>query len=487
MEELNRAALEAYQGLDLDGAQKHLSRALEAARRDNVDDPLLAEIHVNLGVLAVGGFQDHGKGLEHFRKALEIDPNASVAPNVSTPDIEAIFTLAQGRHSVDERDGSSSNGENAPSLLDSIPHVPVPEQLWSTSVPVFVDTTTRPDIRRMFVHYRAKGMPLFERAEMQQASNGFAFETPCRDSLEPIFEYYITGLNEQGRVVGRSGGEQTPHAVPIVRERSGPAPALPSREPPVQCTDGSSECPPGLPECDGKKNGADDAPGTVCSSDDDCEGNLMCVDRQCVFAERDGVEEEAPKFFVHLGFTYGLGYARSGLAADREPDQSRPPAENVGFVPASDPSCGVSSGSCVVVDPKGFVPTLALRAAFGYWIIPRFSVAGTVRYQINAGNGALSHVLLGVRAQALITKPAKTGFHASGFLGAGYGQIQLQPDQGGATEPFIVSGLNSVDAGGIVGWRFIKEFGLQITPEMHFLFPSKLFVIDLTAGVEIAF
>ncbi|MEM7606362.1 MAG: hypothetical protein AAF411_13480, partial [Myxococcota bacterium] len=196
-------------------------------------------------------------------------------------------------------------------------------------------------------------------------------------------------------------------------------------------------------------------------------------------------------FFADLGFTIGAGYATSGRRSDAEPDEvNNGPigtGQNVGFVRAGDQDCPDEGISCVRLETPGLLPTYALRFTLGYWIIPRFAVAATVRFQFNAGEGSLSNLLLGIRAMYQVTQPAGEGLNANVFLGTSVGQIQLQPEQVGAIEPYIVSGLNGVQIGSNVGYRFSRNIGVTLTPEIHLLFPQFLFAIDLTASVSASF
>ncbi|MDH5491129.1 MAG: hypothetical protein OEY14_04190, partial [Myxococcales bacterium] len=142
---------------------------------------------------------------------------------------------------------------------------------------------------------------------------------------------------------------------------------------------------------------------------------------------------------------------------------------------------------CVTLAVPGLLPALALRGTFGVWILSRLAVALSARFQFNAGEGTLANLLLGARAQVQLTTPAPTGLNASAFVGTSVGQIQLQPPQDGAEEPFIISGLNGVQVGGVIGYRLMPNFGFHLSPELHFLFPTFLFAVDLTAGIELAF
>jgi hypothetical protein len=145
---------------------------------------------------------------------------------------------------------------------------------------------------------------------------------------------------------------------------------------------------------------------------------------------------------------------------------------------------------CVRVKNPGFVPNLALRAAIGRFVTDRISVAAILRFQFSAGQGTLSHMLLGARGEYLLSDPKATGLLISGFAGFTFGEIQAQPSADGTTKgaPYVKSGLMGVHAGANFRYRFTPNFGVYGAPELDLQLPTVLFNLDLVfAGVEAAF
>lgn len=527
---LNRQAMDAYDNLDLENAVQLLNQAVSVAEENGVTGRPLAQTYLNLGVVMIGGFSDNGQGLQYFSRALEIDGSVALDPLRSSPDIQAMFTLAKNRA------GSGGGGATPPEPASggggggagNIPHTPVREQLSNTAVPVFVDVPDDAPVDKMYVYYRSTGMREYQRVEMSRMQGGFGYEIPCTDVFQPKVEYYLVAFASDGSPLGFAGTEDQPLSVPIVGERSVPPPSLPGRAPPAQCSD--RECPPGMSCGSGGL-------GDTCTADGDCGAGLSCEDNFCVSGDDDaGDDGDMPRFFVRAGFTLGIGLAQSGRPADSSPqdpdglcdavpdpnpdDASMGTYEdcragrtngegevvynadgryagvlapqNTSYVPSNSniPGEDCSAGSdeyCVRLENPGLLPTYALRLELGYWIVPRFAVSGTVRFQFDAGRGTLSRLLLGLRGHVQLTTPSATGLNANVFLGTSYGQIQLKPPQKGANEPYIISGFNGVQLGGSIGYRFMRNFGIYATPEIHLLFPTFLFNVDVTAGVEVAF
>jgi hypothetical protein len=247
--------------------------------------------------------------------------------------------------------------------------------------------------------------------------------------------------------------------------------------------------------------------------------------------------------FIQLGLTAGLAYVQAGMVADHPPPDNRVFVDPTGafienpyaaatavqalqfpepgtptegkvtaWVPDADSgdSVGPLKGNCaadgkpsgpalaillptkycVRVKSPGFVPNLALRAAIGHFVTPRISLAALMRFQFSAGQGTLSHMLLGARVEYLLSQPKAKGLMLSAFAGGSFGQIQAQPPAPDNSKhaPFVVSGLLGAHVGMNLRYRLSPSFGLFASPEIDVQLPTFLANVDLTlAGVEAAF
>jgi hypothetical protein len=492
--QLNRQAMDKYTNLELDEARRILERALRIARRSGVNGTPLARTYLNLAVVSIGGFQENAEALEYFVSALEEDPDIQLDPLTSTPEVQQVFTLAKTRmdnqtsSSTSEVQHSSSNSTGM--AAGNIPHQPAREQLAQTAIPVFIAAPANADVTTVYVYYKGLGMPEFRRGEMERMDGGFGFEIPCADVFEPSVDYYIAAFAADGTPLGNAGSQENPNSVPIVSHRSTSPPALPGRAPPATCRE--SECPPGMPGC-----------AQSCASDSQCGEGHKCEDELCV-ADNDDDDDasEGPRFFFNLGTSIGLGYASSGMQADSVPPALRGSAPDAivdaAWVPNGEGDCQLDSEPtgdpntetawCARIATPGFVPAIAIRAVLGYYITPRFAIAAHARFQPNAGQGNLANWLFGARLQYQFTQPKSRGFVGAAFIGSSLGQIQLQPPQDtGGEEPYIISGLNSAQLGGVLGVRITRNFGIFYQPELHIMFPTLLIALDNSLMLEVGF
>ncbi len=520
--DLNRQAMNAYQNLEVEQAQELLERALQTAQRGRVQGAPLARTYLNLGVLAVGGLGDNGRGLQYFVQALRADPNVALDPLTSTPEIQTVFNLARqqagtgggntgdtgggntGGNTGGGNTGTTGGGNTGTSggAGGTIPHMPVPEQLAQTAVPVYIEVPG--NVAHVYLYYKGHGMREFRRVEMQRVADGYGYEVPCTDVFQPSLEYYIVAFAGDGSPLGFAGTQAQPVTVRIVGSRTQPAPALPGRAPPETCRE--QECPPGMAGCNARGGGA--GMGSTCRVDGDCGSGLVCRDDLCVSdggggGGGGGGDDVLPRFFFRAGLGAALGFVQDGMLADDvRPGEERFDAGGQSLGPRPDaphtPDAWVTGGNCpldsycVRVAQPGFVPNLAIRFAVGYYFLDWLGAAAFVRFAPFSGYGDLSFMLLGARLQIrpladMERQNGGTGPSLSVHAGVSIGQVQHQPPGNGDNAPWVISGMAGVPFGVTFVYRFSKNFGLYAEAEAMFQFPSFMFNADISGGLEVGF
>jgi tetratricopeptide (TPR) repeat protein len=93
--EANRAAMDAYNNLEIEQAKETLERAIAGAESNGLTGSGLARTYANLGVVEIGGFSDSAAALEAFVRALQEDASVEPDPLVSTPEVLSVFAQAK--------------------------------------------------------------------------------------------------------------------------------------------------------------------------------------------------------------------------------------------------------------------------------------------------------------------------------------------------------------------------------------------------------
>ena len=540
--DLNRQAMDAYQNLDVDQAKQLLDQALQTAQAQHVTGAALARTYMNLAVVAIGGFQDNGKGLDYFTHALEADGSVQLDPLTSTPDISAMFALAKqnvarnphrapveatpapSNPPIATEDPVPARTQPAPSRPAPTPaprrgtrttliHTPVHEQLAQIAIPIFAELGRGITAEHVYVSYRHGNSGAFRRVAMESVGSGYGYEIPCGEVIAPSVQYFVVAMADDADI-GSAGSEREPLTVNVVTVRTqAEPPGLPGRGGATRCHQ-DDECPPGMDGCAPAPTPVSAAHGAAglgdtCARNRDCESGLVCEDALCVSGQsRSSADDEpvaesrdrpAARLFVDVGFTYGTALVHDGMAADKV-DPNLPgttanpycymnlPTNTSGWENCRDTNGDGCIDTCDVrVQKSGVVPSFALRATVGYYVLPRLALAVTARWQFDSGAGTLANILLGGRVQFLLTRPAERGFNAAAFVGSSFGQIQVRPPQPGGGGPFVISGLNGIQLGFVLGYRFTRNFGVIVTPEFHYLLPTALINFDATASLQLSF
>ncbi len=505
----NRTAMERFSRLEVAEARAQLETAAEQARAAGMGGPALARTFANLGIVCVGGLNDNAAGLVAFKQALDLDPNVVIDPLFNAPNIEQVFTLAKGASARKAARGTTAPAPAQPPpsagrFESTLLHAPALEQLTQTAVPVYVASAELGAVK-MRISYRGLGMPSPKTAEMQRTKDGFAFLVPCSMVFEPRVDYWIDAIDAAGKRIGYAGTAEVPVVVPIVAQRTKPAPALPGQPAPAQC--GTDECPPGMPGCEDIGDGSAGL-GDTCRTNGDCSEGLTCQDDFCsVEGEGQASEYSGARrrpFFVEAGIGIGLAPVGKGHKADSSPParvaaaaSKLPEKDQLAYVRNKGWDCktrptqvggvpGTQLYDCdAYVVNSGLTLTVPLQLVFGYRFSEKLYAAVMTRIQVlERGAGTLAGVLVGARGGYVLLDQGVPGFAADVFAGLGLGQIQPQVVNGG---PYVASGLGALELGGRGRYRFTNSLAVVLTPHAFVMFPETLFNLDFSVGPEIAF
>jgi hypothetical protein len=360
VQKLNTDAMEAYNALDIDKAGGMLEEALRIANEAALTGPVLAQTHLNLGIVFVAGVKDKDAGLAEFVSALCADPAAQIDPLSKSPDIDSVFQVATQQVQAGACKsvaapppvvvmpppiGQPPIGQPMPGVAPIPMQIPPPpadqvfahqapaEQLAQTPLPLYLEVDPLAHAHEIFLYYQGLGMTKWKRVPMYRYQTGFAYQISCNDVWEPKVSYYVEALDEDGKVVGVGASAAEPIVVSIVGTRAQAEPALPGAKSPSSCI--AKECPPGLAGC---KQVGKAAIGESCGGNKDCQSGLECRSDSCALIGGGGTEvpeynpvtgevevpyvDDPAKFkpsFVQLGFTVGIAYVMPGMVADRSP------------------------------------------------------------------------------------------------------------------------------------------------------------------------
>jgi len=207
---LNRKAVDAYQHLEFETAERLLNEALDQTERAGLTQhPIRARTFVTLGIVSLGGLKQREKAVKYFRKALQIQPEVRLNPGLANPEIQAAFDDAVA--------GLGTGGDDMPPEK-ALVHEPV--RTGQTKQPVMISVVPDKELEAssLVLRYRAATSSSFMDLPMTKAATG-AFEAaiPASATDGEQVAYFIEARRRNGSVVVGRGTAVDPIVVALAR------------------------------------------------------------------------------------------------------------------------------------------------------------------------------------------------------------------------------------------------------------------------------
>jgi hypothetical protein len=217
---LNRKAVEAYQELNFDEAQRLLRQALDVADAHGLSQhPIRARTYVNLGSVLVGGYKDREQAIKMFHQGLLISPEIHISRALANPQIQEVFDEAVRRLSSEP---TSSTPAPPPSAAVALPaekllaHDPVRTGLRGNPLTITVAPDSSLGQRAVILGYRPAGAAVFTEVTMQRQPNGIHLGLiPEAATAGGHVEYYIEARGANGKRMTSRGSSVDPLVVTL--------------------------------------------------------------------------------------------------------------------------------------------------------------------------------------------------------------------------------------------------------------------------------
>ena len=222
---LNRKAIEAYQNLNFDEAQRLLREALALSdARGLTRHAIKARTCVTLGMVLFGGFKQREEAIQLFQQGLQISPEIRPSRALANPQIQEVFDEAVKRL------------VSAPPETSGVPAVSVPElpaekllahePITAATRGRAIEIETTPDASlvrdQLVLGYRPAGAAVFTEVRFQRRPGGVHVATiPPSATAGGQIEYYIEARHTNGKRVASRGSSIDPIVVSLLE---GPSP-----------------------------------------------------------------------------------------------------------------------------------------------------------------------------------------------------------------------------------------------------------------------
>jgi hypothetical protein len=235
--DLNKKAVESYENLDMEEAAKYLRQALELCAAEGLNShKVKARTHVHLGIVMVAGLKQRDRGIQQFKRALEIDPTIRPTKSLLNPEIQAAFdeaskdmgapapvtASAEPQKPIDltakppEPAPATSTDTGAPRGVKGIVHTPVTEARPETTITIKAAVEGSLGQDKIILAYRPDGATDFLARDMEKDGRGwYVARIPIPATRGSIVSYYIEARNRAGVALGNNGTSAEPHVISL--------------------------------------------------------------------------------------------------------------------------------------------------------------------------------------------------------------------------------------------------------------------------------
>jgi hypothetical protein len=278
-------------------AEKKLKQGIAICGKGACSPNVVGQLHRDLGIIyVVASRPDEAKA--QFVEALKVDPSTALPKELTTPEIEQVFSAAKGGPAPAPTPAPGPPAAPVPGPApppakppassggDEIVHTPPAESAVMTPLPLYAELPESMPVTKVVIRYKAFGAPDWKSVDMKKTKTGYGIELPCAEigTTPGDLKYFIQAVGPSGEVIATNGTKNAPLRVAIKQQITGDAPHLPGKPAPKPCSGlGGAECPPEFPGCKASKK----AGGLACDVDSECQSE-QCKNGTC-FAE-EGAE-----------------------------------------------------------------------------------------------------------------------------------------------------------------------------------------------------
>jgi hypothetical protein len=214
---LNRRAIEAYENLDFDEAERLLRQALALGESAGLTRQTVhARTCVTLGIVLYGGFKKRDAAKQLFRTALQIAPDIKLSRGLANPQIQQIFDEA-----IQELASNELHPPGGGESTDDVQLVHDAARSGMHGQPLSLEAwvTGGSGREQVVVSYRATGAPGYSEVKMERRPGGrFEGAIPASAMVTRQLEYFLEVRRADGTRVSSRGSYQDPMLVALAGE-----------------------------------------------------------------------------------------------------------------------------------------------------------------------------------------------------------------------------------------------------------------------------
>ena len=221
---LNRAAMENFDLFEFDAAKDMLAKAIKLALRKKVDnDPAVAQVYLNLGIVYFSGLQNPEKARGAFDKAVAIDSSIEIDAGYRTADMAELLDEAKAAAGGDgDGGGDGGDGDGGDDVdcatVPGIAHdlVDSAEPGADRAITAHLGEAIRGEASKVVLHYRTSSMDDFADIKMELSGEcKYEGVIPADKVNGSVMHYYIGVYGSGGKALARKGSSGSPNLIEI--------------------------------------------------------------------------------------------------------------------------------------------------------------------------------------------------------------------------------------------------------------------------------
>ncbi|MEO6776834.1 MAG: hypothetical protein ABI467_28110 [Kofleriaceae bacterium] len=219
-----KAAMEAYDSFDYDGAKKQLTAAIATAKKSKLDrDPITAKAYLDLGIVAFA-VPDADAAKAAFLDAVKIEPKIQIDVAYKSPDVAKL--LEQARSEAGSTPGTTTGG-GEPTLdlggggedcisVKGLEHTIIDTAKAGAPQPIEVMLGSDVKATKVSVMYRKEGTTDFTEVKLtKQGDCKYTGAIPGSAMKGEFVHYYVAAYDGGAKPVASKGSSGSPNIIEI--------------------------------------------------------------------------------------------------------------------------------------------------------------------------------------------------------------------------------------------------------------------------------
>jgi hypothetical protein len=227
-----KAAMEAYDTFDYDGARKQLTAAIAAGEKAHLDkDPILAKAYLDLGIVAFA-VPDKDAAKKAFVSAASIDPKIQIDVAYKSPELASLLDRARleaktsgGGNTSGGIPGEPDLGPDTSGGGDCSSVKGLDHQLIDTAkggAPIKVEAQLGSDVKaaKVSVMFRSEGASDFTEVKMSKSGCKYTGQIPSA-AVKGMVHYYVAAYDGSGKLITSKGSAGAPNIIEVTAGSGG--------------------------------------------------------------------------------------------------------------------------------------------------------------------------------------------------------------------------------------------------------------------------